>query len=469
MEKIMTEKGGFKPQFDQPDEHRLSNAGMVDLSFLESRDGAIMAWRTLKYEEDRFAPDWRGGVHGSYSLEDIRAVIQRFFAKEPSSLRRVSLDSQYAIAQAFRVLGAPYTDESLSAMRDRVLSEIEHKTTHGRTDTEELEPSVAQNSVLVPAIHGLAHKRLNRKRGLLLAAAFATVAGTWAVVNQTDWLNPSQEGGSLASTTGDGQVSDPGEAVASESDLSGSALLEGLAPLFDAIQPEPTPVPLVESLPSAENNPCVLWGGIDFCDPSQAITVEWDSPEIREVRNGEPLRINFFPEPKANGSQFASQCLTSLGIDCSMALEGKVIVGVHSSWNGEEMLAMEAFRTFLEGGTKQNPDIMLPAEERERREYLLESVRPTITQGTLRVSAKASILRIEEAHRDGVYEDWNTAQDTALLYEPDLRASINLDRRYVDVVTCGWRLPGDRLSPKNHNAASSSIYNLFLGEAPTSS
>lgn len=425
----------------------------LGLSFLGDPENARETIALLLQAKEKFEVEqaWRGGVAGEYSISDVLAILTGVDCGQ-ISMQRIAPNPKLAILEALIYAGEkPPAAEDVAELRRLA------------------EDAVSRNisRALIPAIHGLSRRGLTKNRAILLAVAMATVAGAWTLLNLPDWLIPSQQNNEpRVALAADGQALIPGESQIADQSFAGSSLLEGLSSLFESEVLEPTPIPLVESLPSAEDSPLNLWGGIDLSDSTQAITIEWDAPEIVALNNGEPLGGSIFANPKDSQAEFYN-CLYHFGLECSMALNGKVFVLAHSSWNGENMLSMEEIRAFLEGGSRENLNERLPAEERLRREQLLESNRPTITQGTHRVSAQAAIVRIEEADRDGVLRDSNTLERVALAYEPELGTIINLARPYLDLITCGWRLSGDRLSPKYHSPFSSSIYNLFLGEAPT--
>jgi len=435
-------------------EGRTSKLSLEERLGLPFLDDSLNASQTIAYlhgQRERFSGGiaWKGGIGGEYSFVGVLGIL-RSIEKGKVTVSELTPNIKLAVVEALFMAGAvpPIGKEELEELRKKAEEDLARKV----------------NSVLVPAMHGLSRRSLTPKRTVLLATAMATVAGAGMILYHPDLVatklqNESQSALSseelLAVKTAKPQASD----LSSES----PPVLEDLGSILKAFEPKPTPIPLVESIPSAEGSPYNLWG-IDFADPSQAITVEWNYPEILVLNNGKPLGFSDFADAKDSQAKF-SACVHHLDWECTMTLNRKVFVSAHTGWNGEVMLPMEEFRAFLEGGSKEHPNERLPEEERLRREQLLEKYRPTITQGTLRVSAQAAIVRIEEADRDGIYEDWNTLEDVALKYDPALGSSLNVTEPYVDFITCGWRIPGDRLSPKHHSAFSSSIYNLFLGEA----
>ncbi|MBI4153545.1 hypothetical protein HY503_00895, partial [Candidatus Woesebacteria bacterium] len=231
------------------------------------------------------------------------------------------------------------------------------------------------------------------------------------------------------------------------------------------------PIPKVEELGIKREGPFTLWG-VDFSDSEVGFKLAWDSPEVLEKNNGQPLELILYPVAKSSTARFPSECLYSADLDCALAFDNFILIGGHSSSprnsQGERVdLAMEPLRYFLEGKKMGENSQHWNVEERDFRQSLLENQadRPNLIYDGQAITQPAiAFVRIQEAFRDDIYRDWSKAVEAALRADPTLATKINLEAPVVVLATCGWRLPGDKLSPNNQNWFTSSVYLAFIGE-----
>ncbi|MCH7951191.1 hypothetical protein IH980_00440 [Patescibacteria group bacterium] len=100
----------------EPLRHPLAEVG---LTFLVDPELAGVARRAIEEAADAFGDQWRGGLEGSYSVDDVEALLGAVEEEQLSS-NRVTPDGHLAIGQALQEVGMPISDERLSLLEHQV-------------------------------------------------------------------------------------------------------------------------------------------------------------------------------------------------------------------------------------------------------------------------------------------------------------------------------------------------------------
>jgi hypothetical protein len=404
--------------------------------------------------------EWRGGVHGSFSLEDVIAEVKRISVNSDRPITRVSPDSKLAMLMAFQFAGANIPDTFISPLRDIA------KKTSSRVYETTITPAA------IAAIDILSDETVKKRRGisarratLLLSFALGGIAGGWVLLR-----SPNSEL-SVSIPLPQGELFNsfiPGETV---NDTS-VAIQATPTPLPEDFQESfPVTIPFVSELRMFNDLAYQLWG-FDFANKNTAITIVWSSPELRVRNDGEAPTLTMFPNPQRDGSRFGTQCVVGTGLDCSYANERGVLIGMHSSSPGGNALSFENFRHFLEGGGRSGIGHRWNTEEREQRWSLLEAESALIVRGDHVAQAQSVTVRLSPQETDRIYAEWRNASndpldvalEAALGVDPQLGTKINLDERFMVIASCGWKWTGEAIAPSNQPYYQTNIYLEFIAE-----
>lgn len=443
-------------------EFQTPSNGLLNLSPLQDRTNYYQTIEFLNRSKSKFhEAGWKGGVeteNGRYTHDDVISLATDIYQGNISP-QLVSANEKLALAQASQFAGADIPDKHLARLHER--AQIEYKITQDLESAKSTKkrPSMKWvGRVVVPTV--------------TLAVAFAASEAFQSPKTDSDIGAGNEPRVSEVGPLLDGAQPD----TERQSGISGFFSQVG-----EKVESVVKKVPNVEDLESSIEK-FDLWG-FDLNDPENPLTISWDSPEIVALNNGEPLEFTVSPIENLVGNHLSTQCYSNSAMECSAAFDGFILIQAHSSLNNGKELAMESERNFLEGGVEvtrsededgvkeeRQVDLLtfLKPEERETRRLLLER-RVPLTQGEHEAKAQVAVVRIEERYVwPKLYNDQSIMVEEALKIDPTLPERINLERPLAVFFTCGWRLPGDKLSHENVNWYSSSMYLFFVGEAPVS-
>ena len=461
--RITTNLDNSSEEFQKPGD------SLLDLTPLMDKGNFDLTLSLLnKKTADFESADWKGGVEtedGRYSFEDVKKIITDVNQGDVSP-HLLSANQRLVFAEALIFAGAkiPNKERLIARLRERAVRE--EKIAHA---PEIEKPQKAKVS-----------KRWMRR----LALAAPPVAALALAFASKPWEAFQSPNDDLVLDSNEPRITNAGtiNEIPNDNDAEESGLSNLFNQVGSAVESVVKRVPNVEELESsiADYN---LWE-FDLNDPENPLTISWDSPEVVALNYGEPLVFTVSPVEKPVGNRLSVVCYNNSEMECSMAFDGFIIVQVHSSLNNGKELAMERERNFLEGGVevintenedgagvvrKVNFSTFLKPEEREARRLKLEEKRGTLKQGDHEANAQVAIVRIEEKYVwPRIYNDLSLVVEEALRTDPTLALKINLEKPFATFFTCGWRLPGDELSSENVHWYSSSMYLIFVGEAPTS-
>lgn len=427
--------------------------------YSESELAGIAKGRLWKNEDKFFGQEqWRGGIGKQFTFDDVIAVLSGIESKSIST-KKLTPNTNLAITQALRQAEVEEISDSMIAdLRSEARNEVRrmYRVQNGRHPEAKAEKIELQKS--------------KRKWGWKVTVPIIPVLALAAYAGR-ELINSYSDSGVRDSQSRTSEVSEEPRDEQSESNSS-VRLPSFLSNISQSVEEAIRPIPKVEELDVKREGPFKLWG-IDFSDSERGFRIVWNSPEVLDRNNGQPLEIILYPVTKTSTARFPSECLYSADLDCALAFDDFIIIGGHSSSprNSEGTrvdLAMEPLRYFLEGKKMGESSQHFNLEERILRQTLLENQdeRPNIIYNGEAVTQPAvAFVRIQEAYRDEIYRDWSKAVEAALVADPTLATKINLEKPLAVLATCGWRLPGDKLSPNNQNWFTSSIYLAFIGEA----
>lgn len=447
------------------------------LSNLRDEHNAETTIHWLDGLHDQFTQwEWRGGIHGSFSLEDVIAEIKRISDKADFPITRVSPDSKLAMLMAFQFAGANIPDELITPLRERA-----EKISNHILETTITPATLAAVDVLLQDEKKTANLRRIQKRAiqpktklltprraaLLLPTALLAITGGWVYFRSPDGQL------TVPIDVPQGSVFDfirpDNEVGASES----ATIQMTPTPLPNNFEADlPFDIPNVSELRSLSDQFHRLWG-FNFSDTSKTITILWNSPDILAFAGGEPLKITTYPNAIQSGYRYYyDPCRDDINLDCAYATERGILYHSHSSYRGQTPLHAEQARGFLEGGSRSNISQRWSADERLARHLALEDESPMIIQGDHIAQATAVIVRIPPTETDRVYASWIRAQEDpldilvtmALQIDPDLPNKINMNERFIVDNFCGWNIQGEPQSIQPYYQQS--IYALFIGEPP---
>ena len=459
-------------------EPRKHTGADFDLSALSQRENYYETTQFLNKRKERFEEvGWQGGVDPKLDFSDVCEVITDIYRGKISP-DSVPSNSKLAIIQAFELSGVEVRKDVIESLREKSEQEVASQRTNERTNKKQ----ELKRQPKAPKPRWLKRAAL-AVPPLAIAAAYAG--------NGLLSSNSSVEVGDSQPRTSDVEVFE--ESQIEQESKSSAGVFSFLNKIEESIEKVVKRIPLVEELNEEDDDQDTRWG-FNFAltevkegeeiDLSKFIHFEWESDKVTES-NGGTLKAILYPVKDTGARTFGDECLYTPNKDCSKAIDNFIVIGGHSGVvknnEGELVeLATEPLRAFIEGHKleyKLEDDgtltpyftDTLSREEREQKMDLLEEERPTITLGGHQVRAQVAVVRIEEVDRGKVYADWSQVVDIALEYDPNLGEQINLERGGLILAVSGRRLPGDKLSGKNHYDYTSSLILIFVGEKAVNS